>query len=141
MDVQEQGTITEKEHITILAIDDEPSLLRIIEDILETGRMMMIPAMSAEEAYRKLEKHSPNLILLDLMLPDENGLNICRYVKSNRATRNIPVIILSVRASERDKIHGFEMGADDYITKPFTSGELKARIRSVLRSYKERRIH
>lgn len=143
MDMHEQVLPGSQSPILILAVDDEPSVLRILKDILETNDMMLIAATSAEEAYEKLKQHSPSLklILLDVMLPDENGLNICRYIKTHRSTRNIPVIILSVKASERDKINGLEMGADDYIAKPFSSGELKARIKSVLRSYKERRIH
>ena len=125
--------------VKILAVDDEPSLLRILHDILESNSMVIIPAGSAKEAYCKLRENQPNLILLDLMLPDENGLNLCRFIKKRRETRDIPVIILSVKSSEQDKIAGFSMGADDYITKPFSSGELKARIRSVLRSYSQRR--
>lgn len=135
--MKEKKRVKKKEpaKIHILAVDDEPSLLRILKDILGSSSMVLIPATSAQEAYQKLSEKKPHLILLDLMLPDESGLSICRRIKANRSTRNIPVIILSVRSSEHDKIMGFEMGADDYITKPFNASELKARIRSVLRSY------
>lgn len=140
MDIHKfDGKDAQNQDIHILVVDDERSLLDVLTNILETSSMVVIPAQTAQEAYQKLKEHTPHLILLDVMLPDENGLNLCRRIKSNRATKDIPVIVLSVRASEQDKIAGFEVGADDYITKPFNSSELKARIKSVLRSYKERR--
>jgi DNA-binding response OmpR family regulator len=134
IDKQKQADNT----IVILAIDDEPSLLRILKDILATNNMVLISARSADEAYQRLRDKKPALVLLDLILPDENGLTLCRYIKTHRNTRDVPVIILSVRSSEQDKLSGFEVGADDYITKPFNSGELKARIKSLLRCYAAR---
>jgi len=117
----------------IAALDDEADILELLKINLEKSGFRFAGFQEAEEFYRFLGKEKPDLILLDLMLPDIDGLDVCRYLKKNEATAGIPVIMLTARNAESDKILGLELGADDYLTKPFSVKELIARVHAVLR--------
>ena len=115
---------------TILAVEDDPRLLRLITLTLENDGYKVLTAPDGETALRILGDHIPDLIVLDLMLPGSvSGLDVCRTV---RGFSRVPVIMLTSKAKEADKLEGFEAGADDYVTKPFSCPELKARIKAVL---------
>ncbi len=114
----------------ILFIEDEQKILMLVKKYLEQEGFEVLTADSGYQAREFLKNIEPNLILLDLMLPEMNGLDLCREI---RKTSNVPIIMLTAKTQETDKILGLEMGADDYITKPFSLAELTARIRAALR--------
>ncbi len=120
-----------KEAIAI--IEDEPDLVSLIAAHLRKEGFHVESFSDAERFFRSLTRKRPDLVVLDLMLPDMNGLDVCRALKKNEAWRSIPVIMATARAEETDKVLGLELGADDYITKPFSLRELTARIKAVLR--------
>ncbi len=117
----------------ILVVEDEKDIIELISFNLEREGFKVIQAPSGEDGLRKAESQSPDLILLDLMLPGMNGLDVCRSLKAKDSTRMIPVIMLTARNEDVDMITGLEVGADDYVTKPFHPRVLVARIRAVLR--------
>lgn len=117
----------------ILVIDDEQSIREVVKDILEHEGYNVILGANSEEAIRKAIALVPDLIVLDLGIPSIGGLEVCRILRKETNTKTIPIIILTVRSREIDKIIGLEMGADDYITKPFNKGEFIARVKAVLR--------
>ena len=114
----------------ILVVDDEPQILRAVVPQLEARGYVVLTATTGTEALKAVMRSRPDLIVLDLMLPDMSGLEVCRVVREHRQT---PLIVLSVRGDERTKIEALDLGADDYLTKPFGMGELLARIRAGLR--------
>jgi two-component system KDP operon response regulator KdpE len=114
----------------ILAVDDEPTLLRLVKTELSPRGFRVLTASSGEHALRLVEEHRPELILLDVMMPGMNGWEILRAVQERWTT---PIVMLSVQSRELDTIRGLEMGADDYVVKPFAPDELAARIGAVLR--------
>ena len=118
---------------TILAVDDEVHILELISFNLKAAGYHVVTALTGEEALKRCEVERPSLVLLDIMLPGIDGLEVCRRLKGDRATSNIPIIMLTARGDEVDKILGLELGADDYITKPFSVRELAARVKSLLR--------
>ena len=119
---------------TILIIEDEPDLVDILAFNLEKEGFLTRTALSGEAGVDgALQEPAPDLVLLDLMLPDMPGTEVCRRLRLQPATKNIPVIILTARGAEVDRVVGFEVGADDYVTKPFSVRELILRIRAVLR--------
>ncbi|MDI3340042.1 MAG: response regulator transcription factor [Sphaerobacter sp.] len=116
---------------TILVVEDEPRLLRLFDSILRTAHYRVLTATDGAQALEMVALESPNLILLDLLLPgDIDGFAVCRRV---REFSDIPIIMVTARTQEADKLRGFELGADDYITKPFSAKELLARVQAVLR--------
>ncbi len=117
----------------ILVVEDEPAIQALLEFNLQQAGHHVIGAGSAEQAYALLRDALPDLILLDWMLPGVSGIEFARRLKAEAYTKAIPVIMLTARGEEQDKIAGFETGADDYITKPFSPRELTARIKAVLR--------
>lgn len=117
----------------ILIIDDEPAIREVIRFALEAADFQALEAGHASEARNLIIAENPDLILLDLMLPGRSGLELARQLKQNPKTRDLPIIMLTAKSQEQDKIAGLEMGADDYITKPFSPKELLARIKAVLR--------
>ena len=121
---------------TVLIVEDEPAILELIAVNLEHAGFETLRAKSAEEAGRLLGDILPDLVLLDWMLPGQSGLALARRLRGDARTREMPLIFLTARADEPDKIAGLEAGADDYVTKPFSTKELVARIRSVLRRRK-----
>jgi two-component system phosphate regulon response regulator PhoB len=121
---------------SVLIVEDEPAILELIGVNLEHAGYETLRAASAEEANRLLGEVLPDLVLLDWMLPGQSGLALARRLRGEARTRELPLIFLTARAAEPDKVAGLEAGADDYITKPFSTKELVARIRAVLRRRK-----
>lgn len=117
----------------ILIIEDEPNIIELVSYNLEKEGWLVSKAQTGEEGLEKIEAEHPDIILLDLMLPGIDGMEICRRTRQNKLTRDIPIIILTAKAEEADRVLGLESGADDYVTKPFSPRELVARIRAVLR--------
>jgi two-component system OmpR family response regulator len=124
------GTSPEIAPIRLLLVDDEASLREPLADYLSRQGFVVTPAASAAEARTRLRDETPDLVLLDIMMPGEDGLSLCRHLVETRA---IPTIFLTARGEATDRIVGLEIGADDYVVKPFEPRELVARIRSVLR--------
>lgn len=121
---------------TVLIVEDEPAILELVAVNLEHAGFETLRAASAEDAQRLLSDILPDLVLLDWMLPGQSGAALARKLRADARTRELPLIFLTARAQETDKISGLESGADDYITKPFSTKELVARIRAVLRRRK-----
>jgi len=121
---------------TVLIVEDEPAILELIAVNLEHAGFETLRAKSGEEAVRLLGDVLPDLVLLDWMLPGQSGLALARRLRGDSRTKEMPLIFLTARADEPDKLAGLEAGADDYITKPFSTKELVARIRAVLRRKK-----
>ena len=117
----------------IIVIEDEPDIRRNLEYNLSREGFSVSTAASISEANMLLTSTDYNLILLDLMLPDGSGLDLCKSIKSNSNTESIPIIILTAKDDEVDKVVGFELGADDYVTKPFSVRELILRVKAVLK--------
>ncbi len=118
---------------TILVVDDEPGIVKIARDYLERAGFQVISAGDGPTALRLARQERPTLIVLDLMLPGMDGLDITRILRQDTLTAHIPIIMLTARVEETDRLIGLELGADDYITKPFSPRELVARVRAVLR--------
>jgi DNA-binding response OmpR family regulator len=115
---------------TVLVVDDEPIVREVVVRYLEREGYRTLEAGDGVRARELVERESPALVVLDVMLPGVDGLALCRWIRS---TSNLPVIMLTARGEEADRIVGLELGADDYVTKPFSPRELAARVRSVLR--------
>ncbi|MFM8676376.1 MAG: response regulator, partial [Burkholderiaceae bacterium] len=118
---------------TILIVEDEPAIAELLAINLEFAGHRAVRAADAEEAIRLIQHELPDLILLDWMLPGIAGVRLAEKLRADERTREIPIIMLTARSDEGDKVHGLETGADDYITKPFSPKELMARIKAVLR--------
>jgi DNA-binding response OmpR family regulator len=118
---------------TILVVDDEPNILELAKLYLEQEGYRVEVVGSGNDALLKLNSVKPSLIILDLMLPDIDGFEVCRQI---RKKSDIPILMLTARREDVDKIVGLELGADDYLTKPFNPRELVARVKAVLRRYK-----
>jgi DNA-binding response OmpR family regulator len=118
---------------TVLVIDDEKDLLELVRYNLEKEHLDVITATDGQSGLEIGLKHKPDLVLLDLMMPGMSGLEVCKQLRGDARTRRVPIIMLTAKAAETDKIVGLEMGADDYIVKPFSVRELLARVRAVLR--------
>src|SRR5450830_1658559 len=114
----------------ILIVDDEPEIRRLLVDYLTRNNFEAVAARDGREMWQALERHAIDLVVLDLLLPDTDGLTLCREL---RAKSNLPVLMLTALGEETDRIVGIEMGADDYLVKPFNPRELLARIKSILR--------
>ena len=117
----------------ILVIEDEKKLAKIIKNFLEKNNFEVADLYDGEDAIITAETFNPNLILLDWMLPGLSGLEICRQIRSNKSINKVPIIFLTAKGEEEDKLRGLDIGADDYITKPFSQIELIARIKALLR--------
>jgi len=117
----------------ILVVEDEEDVLELVRYNLTKNGYRVETAVSGEEALRKAVTVNPDLMLLDLMLPAVDGLEVCRTVKGDARTRHVPVVMLTAKGEEADIVTGLEMGADDYITKPFSPRVLMARVKAVLR--------
>lgn len=117
----------------ILLVEDEPAIQELLLFNVTQCGYRAIPAVDANSALAQINRALPDLILLDWMLPGMSGIELAKRLRTDQRTRNIPIIMLTARTDERDKVLGLESGADDYITKPFSPRELMARIRAVLR--------
>ena len=118
---------------TILIVEDEPAIREMVAMALERSGYQILQAATAEEAERVIANGLPTLILLDWMLPGMSGIELARRLRRDDYTRDTPIIMLTARSEEDDRIRGLEVGADDYIAKPFSTRELQARIKAVLR--------
>ncbi len=117
----------------IVIVDDEENIRELVGDLLESENFKVIKCADTDEGYKRILKSKPDLVILDVKMPQIGGIELCRLLRENIETRNIPVIMLTVESTETDKVIGFGVGADDYITKPFSNRELVARIRALLR--------
>jgi two-component system phosphate regulon response regulator PhoB len=118
---------------TVLLVDDERDLLSLVDFNLRAAGFETLLASSGEQAMSQLRRQVPDLVVLDLMLPDVPGTEVCRRIKADPRTKHVPVVMLTARGDEVDRVVGFELGADDYVTKPFSVRELVLRLRAVLR--------
>ena len=121
----------------IMIVDDEMATLLPLKRSLEAQGYIVIEAYDGYQAIEKAKTEKPELIVLDLMLPGIDGFEVCARLKKDEITGKIPVIMLTAKDEVRDKVEGLEMGADDYVTKPFNLNELKARIKNVLKRSRE----
>lgn len=117
----------------ILIVDDEPDALELIQYNLKAAGYDVATAADGEEAIKKARAAQPSLIILDVMLPEVDGLEVCKTLRREPATATIPIIMLTAKAAEIDRVLGLELGADDYVTKPFSPRELVLRVKSLLR--------
>ena len=117
---------------TILIVDDEPKIVQLVRDYLEHAGFSVLSASDGKTALAVVRASKPDLIVLDLGLPQLDGLDVTRAL---RRASNVPIVMLTARVDESDKLVGLELGADDYVTKPFSPKELVARVRAVLRRY------
>lgn len=120
-------------HELILVVDDEPKIVKLTRDYLEKDGFRVISAGDGEAALAAARRERPDLVVLDLMLPGMDGLEVCRELKKDSQTERIPIVMLTAKGEESDIVTGLELGADDYVTKPFSPRELVARIRTLLR--------
>jgi phosphate regulon transcriptional regulator PhoB len=117
----------------ILVVDDEKDLLELVQYHLTHAGFRVATAATGEQALERAREKSPDLVLLDILLPDIGGLEVCRMLKSDERTKNVPVIFLTAKGEEIDRVVGFELGADDYVTKPFSPRELVLRVRALFK--------
>jgi DNA-binding response OmpR family regulator len=117
----------------IAIIDDEPDILELVSLNLKRSGFKVKEFSEVEPFYRTLRTEVPDLLILDLMMPDVDGFEVCKYLRSQEGFASIPIIMLTARTEETDKVLGLELGADDYVTKPFSPRELVARVKAVLR--------
>jgi DNA-binding response OmpR family regulator len=121
----------------ILVVDDEPDALELIEFNLRTAGFDVTTATDGESALSKARSAVPSLIILDVMLPEIDGMEVCKILRRDPATARVPIIMLTAKAAEIDRVLGLELGADDYVTKPFSPRELVLRVRGLLRRKSE----
>ena len=136
MILEKRATLLKTEKIVV--IEDETDILEVIAYNLKREGYDVITSTSGEDGLEKIEKSKPNLVVLDLMLPEVDGIELCRKLKSDPLTQSIPVIMVTAKGEESDVVLGLGVGADDYITKPFSPRELTARVKAVLRRSKSK---
>lgn len=119
--------------VTILVVDDSNSLRQRFSDILTAQKMKIILAHNGKNAVEILEKQVPDLVITDLIMPEMNGYELCRWVKNNTATQKVPVLMCSTKSEEFDRYWGMKQGADGYLTKPFQPGELVETVQNLLK--------
>jgi two-component system phosphate regulon response regulator PhoB len=117
----------------ILVVEDESAIVELLRYNLERDGFRVTVAADGEEALTAIAEDKPDLVLLDWMLPNASGLEVCRQIRRKTATRDLPVIMLTARGEEADRVRGLDVGADDYVTKPFSITELMARVKALLR--------
>ncbi len=118
---------------TVLVIDDEKDLIELLRYNFEREGFDILEAADGTSGLRMAREQQPDMVILDLMMPGLDGLEVCRELRSDPTTRGLPIIMLTARAAEADRVVGLELGADDYVTKPFSPRELVARVKAVLR--------
>lgn len=123
---------------SILIIEDEKNILELLKFNLEKEGYQVRTAAKGSEGLEAARKSPPSLVILDLMLPEMDGLEICKILKQNQTTAQIPILMLTAKSEESDKVLGLELGADDYVTKPFSPRELTARVKAILRRVREK---
>ena len=117
----------------IFIIEDEPSIIKLVQHNLEKEGFIVSSSLNGNEGLKELKKFQPHLLLLDWMLPDLSGIDICKSIRRESNLKNLPIIMLTAKGESEDKIKGLNSGADDYITKPFSFNEVLARINALLR--------
>ena len=117
----------------IFIIEDEASIIQLIQHNLEKEGFIVSSSTNGNDGLKELKKFQPNLLLLDWMLPDFSGIEVCKNIRKDISLKNLPIIMLTAKGEEEDKIKGLDSGVDDYLTKPFSFNELLARIKAVLR--------
>src|SRR5262249_23116278 len=123
----------------VLIVDDDPDIQRLVSYNLGQAGFEVTAAASGRKALESVQKNPPDLIILDLMLPDVDGMEVCRTLRQREDSRRIPIIMLTARSEEIDRVIGFELGADDYVPKPFSPRELVLRVKSIFRRMTEQR--
>ncbi|MDR3253732.1 MAG: response regulator transcription factor [Endomicrobium sp.] len=118
---------------TIIVVDDEKDVQHLLKDVLENEKFKVIPCQDTECGYKKIIRYKPTLVLLDINVPTIGGIELCKKIRETPEIKNLLIIMLTIESTEKSKIIGFEVGADDYITKPFSNRELVVRIHSLLR--------
>jgi two-component system alkaline phosphatase synthesis response regulator PhoP len=118
---------------TVLVVDDEPKIVKVVSDYLERAGYRVVTAGDGQMALTVARHERPSLVILDLMLPTIDGLDVCQRLRQEPLTADVPIIMLTARVDETERVVGLELGADDYVTKPFSPRELVARVRAVLR--------
>ena len=117
----------------IFIIEDEVSIIQLVQHNLEKEGFIVSSSVNGNDGLKELKKFQPNLLLLDWMLPDFSGIEVCKNIRKDISLKNLPIIMLTAKGEEEDKIKGLDSGVDDYLTKPFSFNELLARIKAVLR--------
>jgi phosphate regulon transcriptional regulator PhoB len=117
----------------ILVVEDEPDIRKLVQYNLSQERFRVLEAEDGEQALKIVQRDKPHLLILDLMLPGLSGIELCRILRDRNDTARLPILMLTAKAGETDRVLGLEMGADDYLTKPFSPRELVARVRAILR--------
>jgi len=117
----------------VLIVDDDPDIVRLVRYNLSHSGYEVQSAGTGREALELVQKQPPDLVVLDVMLPDVDGLEVCRTLRQQASSRRIPILMLTARGEEIDRVVGFELGADDYVSKPFSPRELVLRVKSILR--------
>ena len=117
----------------VLIVDDDPDIVRLVRYNLSHSGYDVQSAGSGREALELVERQPPDLVVLDVMLPDVDGLEVCRTLRQHASSKHIPILMLTARGEEIDRVVGFELGADDYVSKPFSPRELVLRVKSILR--------
>ena len=117
----------------VLVVDDEPDAVELIEYNLNGAGYQVFTAANGTKALEMARRHQPDVIVLDLMLPEVDGIEVCKTLRRNPETTEIPILMLTAKADEIDQVIGLEVGADDYVTKPFSPRELVLRIKNILR--------
>ena len=120
----------------VLVVDDEPDAVELIAFNLKGAGLDVITAADGAEALKKAQQHAPDLVILDLMLPEVDGLEVCKVLRRSPKTADTPILMLTSKSAEIDRVLGLELGADDYVTKPFSTRELVLRVKRLLRSPK-----
>ncbi|HOB53754.1 MAG TPA: response regulator transcription factor [Acidobacteriota bacterium] len=120
----------------VAIVEDDPDILKLVTETLDKGGLETLGFTRGDDFLRHTKRRAPDAVVLDLMLPDTDGLSICRQLRAAPETAQMPVLILTAKGEETDKVLGLELGADDYVTKPFSPRELLARVRALLRRKK-----
>lgn len=123
----------------VLIVDDDPDIQRLVSYNLSQAGFQVTTASSGRLALETVQKHPPDLIILDIMMPDIDGMEVCRTLRQREGSRRIPIIMLTARGDEIDRVVGFELGADDYVMKPFSPRELVLRVKSIFRRVGEQK--
>jgi DNA-binding response OmpR family regulator len=123
----------------VLIVDDDPDIQRLVSYNFDQAGFEVATAASGRKALESIQRHPPDLIILDLMLPDIDGMEVCRTLRQRESFRRIPIVMLTAKGEEMDRVVGFELGADDYVSKPFSPRELVLRVKSIFRRMKEER--
>jgi DNA-binding response OmpR family regulator len=127
-----EDNMTDKDKKKILIVDDEPDILETLKFLIESEGFQSITAMDGEDALKKAKETNPDLIILDVMLPKINGYKVCRLLKFDNKYKHIPILMVTARSQEEDKVIGEETGADEYITKPFDIEELIEKVNNYI---------